>query len=425
MRSVLQADLGDRKVIGQEIELPVARRTQTAIDIDHHLKCGAFDALMMDLSGRLDSQSGSRLSNNVMWGMKSLADIVGADRVSFVELSSPPDGGSVLYSHRRPRRKIKKLVSCRRITWLCAELKQGRAQILTKPGDLPSEAAADLASFEADRITNCIAVPLKPSDETAFALICEAVGREAGWTTDTLNHIGLIGDIIVNAIQRFRANQTIVELRGRLVEAQERERRRIARELHDDVNQRMAHLCLDLIRLKSECENGAIDVSEVAEELANRTRHLSSDIGKICHDLYPSRLDHVEFIPSLRGLCRDFTSRYNLDVRFHDRLNCQKVSSGTAFSLYRIAQEALHNVVKHSGSAEAIIEIKDAVQGVEMSVADSGAGFDPDETESDGGLGLNSMRDRLQLIGGRLWIETGPTQGTRLEVWVPAAASAH
>ena len=103
-----------------------------------------------------------------------------------------------------------------------------------------------------------------------------------------------------------------------------------------------------------------------------------------------------------------------------------KVPGRTTFTLYRIAQEALHNVVKHSGSTEVIVEIRDLDDGLEMSVTDNGAGFDPKGIRAAGGVGLNSIRDRLQLIGGHLHIDSGSGNvGTRLRAWAPAIESEH
>lgn len=426
MTSVLLADLDDCTAIGQEIELPGSGAMEIALDFQPYQEENALDALAVALSGRLDALSDSPLAGDIVWGLRTLADHFRVDRVSFIELPIHQSPGRVLYNYRRTGSKLGKKQACQSLPWICAELKRGNAKIPTQVDDLPQEASADRAVFKADRIGSCIAVPLKRNGDTVFGLICEATGRCPGWSVETLNRVALAGDIIANAVQRVRANETIIELRGRLVDAQERERRRIARELHDDVSQRMAHLCLDLVRLKTQCEVGDIDVSEVAEELANRTRNLSSDISRICRDLYPSRLEHMDLVPSLLGLCRDFSSRYDLDVQFIDGLCETKVPGRTTFTLYRIAQEALHNVVKHSGSTDAIVEIRDHDDGIEMSVTDNGAGFDPKGVRAAGGVGLNSIRDRLQLIDGHLHIDPGPGHvGTRLRAWAPAIESAH
>ena len=379
-----------------------------------------FERLIAELSGELETESREGLSDTVIWSLEMIGDLIGADRISLIELGRDVDGCGVVYSHCNQQTELEPIASVVPIRWLCGELRQGTAHVITTPTSLPRSASDDRSFLQASGIESCLAAPLGRAATPDFALLCESRLRNCGWAVDTLKRVTLAGRMIANAVRRCRADQTITELRGRLVEAQECERRRIARELHDDVSQRMAHLCLDLVRLKDEYENGAIDIGEVANDLANRTRVLSSDIGRICRELYPSRLEHADLSAAIGGLCRDFTNRHTLDVEFQDRLGRRKVPAETTFSLYRIAQEALRNVVKHSGARSAVIVLRSSRRGIEMLITDTGCGFDPDTAASGDGLGLNSMRDRLQLIGGHLLIETIPDLGTRLEIWVPA-----
>ncbi len=421
MKNVLHTEGADLSLAGGSTQMPphtLPQDSQSASD-------SGFEMLIAELSGRLESQSEPELSETVIRSLQVIADHIGADRVSLIEFAGDDGIGAVIHSQCSPKTNLRPLDSAVCIEWLCGELRQGRAHVFTAPDYLPRSASVDRSFFRTAGIENCLAVPLGQPDSPDFALLCETRRQWAGWAIETLNRVTLVGRMIVNAVRRSRADRAIVELKGRLVDAQECERRRIARELHDDVSQRMAHLCLDLIRLKDEYEKGACDIGEVADDLANRTRLLSSDIGRICRDLYPSRLAQADLVSAVRGLCRDFDNRHRLDVEFQDRLKGKAISDEIAFCLFRIAQEALRNVVKHSGARSAVVELCSRGEGIEMVITDTGNGFDLAVTTSGDGLGLNSMRDRLQLLGGQLLIETSPNLGTRIEIRVPAAASAH
>ena len=126
---------------------------------------------------------------------------------------------------------------------------------------------------------------------------------------------------------------------------------------------------------------------------------------------------------ALNGLCREFSEQHKLNVRFVQHDMPPLLAQDASLCLYRIAQEALHNVVKHARVSKAIVELSASNGDVELRISDSGAGFDADAAVSDGGLGLVSMRERLRLVGGRLSIESSPRQGTRILACVPLGVS--
>jgi|GEM_PF-5952331 len=377
--------------------------------------------LMADLSDRFDNLSEAELADGVITGLEALADHIGADRVSLLELGDESGRDVVIESHHEPRADLGRLDAVATTGWLVRQLKRGRAHIFKTIDNMPAVAARDRSLLRSQSVESVIAVSLKGDGLSRLALLCEAQSARPAWSDDTLRRVRLIGNIIVGAVLRCRSRSMIAELSGRLVDAREQERRRIARELHDDVNQRMAHVCMDLVHLKGQMEGGVHTLRDDTEQLVDRVRSLSSDIGRVCRDLYPSKLEHVDFIPSLRGLCRDVSKRHDLTVHVNNRLGGFRPCRDNAFALYRVAQEALHNVVKHSGAAEVFLDVGAALRGVEMSIRDTGAGFDPAEAAGSG-LGLSSMRDRLLQLGGHLRIETGRGQGTRLKAWVPATA---
>jgi len=206
-------------------------------------------------------------------------------------------------------------------------------------------------------------------------------------------------------------------LTGRLLEAQEAERRRIARELHDDFNQNLALLSVELEVLAR--QPPADSPAAELRRLAARVKELSSSVHALSHQLHPSKLEHLGLVAAVGGLCREVTLHHGLEVRFTNS-GVADVSPGAALCLYRIVQEALRNVVKHGRTDHAAVELRDGPDGLRLQVCDHGRGFDPASACGRGGLGLVSMRERLNLVGGEMTIESRPGGGTRIDVHVPA-----
>jgi PAS domain S-box-containing protein len=212
-------------------------------------------------------------------------------------------------------------------------------------------------------------------------------------------------------------------LAGQLLQAQETERRRIARELHDDLNQSLALLAVELDLLGQAPPGPAARLDGRASELSARVKQLSSAVHDLSHNLHPSRLEQLGLVAAVRGLCKEQAQAHGLEVEFTHQQVPPSLPDDTALCLYRIAQEALRNVVKHSGARRARIELSGSEGGVCLQVADDGAGFDPAAIDGQGGLGLVSMRERLRLVGGAIVIDSRPSAGTRLDVRVPLCAT--
>jgi signal transduction histidine kinase len=246
---------------------------------------------------------------------------------------------------------------------------------------------------------------------------------------------GVIGLCVVEAVliagllfERWRRRQADARLRvshqesrrlaGRLLEAQEEERRRLARELHDDVNQALALLAVEMDLLVSSSAGTPAGVTNQLRELSARAKELSSSVHDLSHQLHPSKLEQVGLVAAVRGLCQEVGHNYGLDVKFTHCPDPGRPSADTAICLYRIAQEALRNVVKHSGSRHAAVELCATAAETRLRISDDGVGFDPAAT--DHGLGLVSMRERLHIVGGELAIDSKAAGGTRIEVRVPA-----
>jgi signal transduction histidine kinase len=258
------------------------------------------------------------------------------------------------------------------------------------------------------------------------------------WDVYKWHIVGTVSLCVVEAlliagllIQRGMWRRAMVSLResrrelqllsGRLLEGQEGERRRIARELHDDLNQSLALLSLELELLAQDPPTSAAEVAGRLQELSARVKELSSAVHDLSHQLHPSKLEQLGLVAALGGLCREVAHGHDLEVKFTHHPEPGQIPPDAALCLYRIAQEALGNVVKHSGSHRALVELSGTVGSILLRVTDDGVGFEPGSVAG-GGLGLVSMRERLHLVGGQIAIDSRPSGGTRIDVRVPVAA---
>lgn len=207
--------------------------------------------------------------------------------------------------------------------------------------------------------------------------------------------------------------------RGRLLEAQEEERQRIARELHDDICQQLALLSTELA-LANRGVNGSSDVTKKAlEGIWQRCLHIGHDVQSLSHQLHNSKLEFVGVVSAIRGLCEEVRKQYDVSIAFRDENVPERLPANVSLCLFRVAQEALHNAVKYSGAKQFEVEIKAGANDIELVVSDAGAGFDVEEAVTNRGLGLVSMQERVHLVRGRFGIESRPGSGTKIVAAVP------
>jgi len=227
--------------------------------------------------------------------------------------------------------------------------------------------------------------------------------------------------IVRDVTDAKRALELNRALAGRLIVSQEEERQRIARELHDDLSQKIALLNLEVDQIADEVPVHGHRTR--LEKLSSQVGEIASDLSHLSHDLHPSRLQTLGLIESVRVLCREISQQRQLSVAFNAVELPASVDPRVALCLYRITQEALRNVAKHSRAREASVALSCEGGDVHLQIADSGVGFDPYSTEQTG-LGLVSMRERVGILNGELVINASPGRGTRIGVRVPMAPPA-
>src|SRR5271169_4814129 len=228
----------------------------------------------------------------------------------------------------------------------------------------------------------------------------------------------------VDITERKATAESLEVLSGRLITAQEEERGRIARELHDDFSQRLALLGIGLSRLWIKRPESEEEERTLVRELWNRTQEISSDVHRLSHQLHSSKLEHVGLGPALMGLCEEIGEKYGMQVEFTDRSVPSHIPKDVALCLFRVAQEALSNVDKHSRAKQAQVELCNANNEIRLRIVDAGAGFDSALSNADVGIGLVGMRERLRLVGGRLSVHSARARGTEILAEVPVSVSA-
>jgi PAS domain S-box-containing protein len=231
-------------------------------------------------------------------------------------------------------------------------------------------------------------------------------------------HAGVdrVVSIIRNVTEAKRALALNRDLIGKLIASQEDERHRIARELHDDVSQKIALLSIGIDQL---AKTFATDRQQFSE-LSDRVSEIATDIHDLSHELHPSKLQTLGLVESLQLLCRDVSRQGAVDVIFKRDVFPEAVDPNVALCLYRIAQEALHNVVRHSQARQSEVRLTGDAGSLVLQISDPGVGFDVKSNPREG-LGLASMRERVAFLKGELAIHTFPGGGTRIGVRVPLA----
>lgn len=227
---------------------------------------------------------------------------------------------------------------------------------------------------------------------------------------------GTVGGILILAediTDRKRAENAVVEISRKLIEAQEQERSRIGRELHDDINQRLAMLAVELEQLHDASEFQG-RVQRFREEL----RQISADVEALSHDLHSSKLEYLGVVTGMRSWCKEFNERQKMSVDFKSDVR-SVLPLDLGFPLFRVLQEAMHNAAKHSGMARIEVKLYEAAGEIHLTIRDFGKGFDTEAARQGRGLGLTSMQERVRLVNGTITIESKPMRGTTIHVRVP------
>jgi signal transduction histidine kinase/integral membrane sensor domain MASE1 len=266
-----------------------------------------------------------------------------------------------------------------------------------------------------------------PSYQTSYRILCPDGGvvwlEESGRAFfDGKGKMLRIIGMVANVTEQKRAEEAISSVSRRLIEAHEEERTRIARDLHDDINQRLALVAVGLHEVEQLEQSPSRSVAEVCSyvhKLGQAISEIGTDVQAISHRLHSSKLEYMGLVPAARSFCNELSEQQKVEITFaHDEIP-PTLPHEISLCLFRVLQEALQNAVKYSGVRHFNVELRDASGAIDLSVRDSGSGFEVEEAMKTHGLGLISMAERLKLVDGQLSIDSQPRRGTTIHARVP------
>jgi len=265
-----------------------------------------------------------------------------------------------------------------------------------------------------------------------YELVLEMIRADGAhrWVTgrgeaqrDDTGRIARLRGTVQDITERKRAEEALSSMNGRLIEAQESERARIARDLHDDIGQRLALLSMALEQMKRLLPDSSGEAHSFLDALQKQAAEIISDVQAISHELHPPRLLHLGVVSAMRGFCGELSAQKDVEIDFRHENVPATVPPDLSLCLFRVLQEALHNAVRHSQVRQFDAHLRGTQDAVDLTIRDQGVGFDVEAASRGAGLGLTSMKERLKLVGGDLFIDSQATRGTTVLARAPVRRS--
>jgi len=382
-----------------------------------------FETLVSDLSTTFSSCPPAEVDVQVQTGLRRVVDDLGMDHAAIWELPDRSDVARLTHSWARagiplPPPAVKECES----PLIFSRLRRGNGV----HADRADEDTIGRVELEHFGVRSTALVPLFDGGSVVGGLSVATASKQQA-TEEMIPRLRLLAEIFANALARQRAARAAYEsaehirdLAGRLMTSQEEERRRIARELHDGVNQDLAALAIALNAIE-EGQAAPTQRREVAR-LRGRTVELAESVRRLSHELHPGILQYAGLVAALRSHCREFEREHGLAVKFRADDDLGAVPPDVGLCLYRVAQEALKNAASHAKASHVSVDVARNGANLVLTIGDDGNGFDLAEARNRGGLGLISLDERARLVRGHLAIDSWPQRGTQIQVVVPLPA---
>ena len=381
-----------------------------------------FEQLMSNLSRTLISLPEDEIDAHIEHALARIGAFLEMDRVTLYELVRPSLDLTVKRVWSLPGVSTASLYPGRSMPVWMERTLRGELSLVSQLDDLPVDLTGEREFFRRHGIMSAASIPLNVAGEITGTMTFATTRRTVTWTEDLVRQLRAVGDLFTNTLTRKRASQELRDAQSifsrRLIQAQEEERAAVGRELHDDINQRVALAALNLEAVKRDHTMPAGVRQEVAGVIQQLTE-LADDIQTLSHRLHSSKLEQLGLKAAAAGFCREVSSKHRIEIEFQADQMPDSVRSEIALCLYRVLQEAVQNATKHSGAARVHVTLTADTGELQLTVRDFGKGFDVNQARQEHGIGLANMRERLGLVRGRLSIDSQPGRGTTLLARVP------
>jgi signal transduction histidine kinase len=230
----------------------------------------------------------------------------------------------------------------------------------------------------------------------------------------------IVSMMVAGLVSRVRkhAQEALSSVSYKVIEAEEQERQRISKELHEGIGQRLTLLVIDIEQLKAELQD-AIGVPTPIDAALKNSLEILAHVKTLAHELYSPRLEYLGLAAVMRSFCRDFGEQRGAEIDFRSDSLPSPLHPDISLCLFRVLQEAVRNAVEHSGVQHFDVQLHGTSEEIHLTVSDCGVGFDLETRKTSRGLGLNHMRERLKLVNGSLSVHSQPTRGTTIRARVP------
>jgi two-component system, NarL family, sensor kinase len=397
-----------------------------------------FETLLAELSATFVNLPAGKVDSQIESALRGLVAFLGIDRGALAEVLPDQKQLVITHSYHTPEAPPHtRLILDEQLPWYTRTIYKGEVlRLPVLPDDLPSEAIQEREYCLQVGLKSHVMIPLKVMGSVVGAIGFGSFHGSHDWSDDMIQRLRLVGEIFTNAVARKRADEALRareqslrqtreglrKLAAKLLHAQEEERRRIAREMHDDWTQRLALLGIDLAKLERHlgAPETALPLLRLMQE---QLIGLSEDVHALSRQLHPSILDDLGLVEALRSECASFARREGIEVLYRPEVVPPALPKDISLCVYRVAQEALRNLAKHAAVKDACVTLSAAGSDLLLRVQDRGVGFDPASMRSQPGLGLSSMEERVRLVRAELSVTSAVGQGTTVEVRVPLARS--
>lgn len=408
-------------------------RRATAARLDDRI---AFEALIADVSAACVRVPGGDLDALVRSALGRVADCLGADRVSLVALTE--DGEDCHVTHRFTREGLPPTPDGPLRTMFPLVFQQlvsgGQPFVMNSRDELPPELVKEHQTFvKTGDVQSFASVPLNIEGQVRWILALDSIRTVCRWRPEVLLRTRLMGEVLATAIERRKAHAKLAErerllrrsqsrqrdLVARLLNAQEDERRNLARELHDALTPELASLAMDLAVLNRGWASPPSDLVAKLSAIEKRLRRLSGLAHGLSRALHPAVLDDLGLAKAIESECAVFEQRTGIRAIPRVQTVPRTLREGLAIGAYRVLQEGLRNVEKHSRATTVHVHLESRGSRLKLCIADNGVGFVTSTTSGTPSLGLKHVAERARLLGGDVKVRSGPGRGTKLQLSVP------